>query len=537
MLLDMSVTEGSDHEDYKGDIKEEWGSETDSLPQPPGNTETGGLSLPSMECSNTSAVRSMLGSPCDVESQNHQKRNDAQDDSMIKCLEGRGDQGIFRDQNLENCVASGSKSEMSGDLNATSGGKSVARGHARKGKKNKTRKADRTALEDKVLEWILNRQKNGETVSPSEVRIEAYRVAKELNIKGFVGSQKWVFHFRKTASAKCEMPIQFVTKKPIKRQSVKNDFKVTVVKCAEVSGTSDAAKKYNVSRSQIHNWRKQKDELERNLDKKSLRRGSSAKWPELEIELLKWIKQQHEVGEIRVCEILAEATRIAKEMNLDDFSGSKQWLLRFRKRHGVTGIAYTRVKGIRRHHVRNDVKLKILKCAEEIGIRAAARKYGVSLGSIHRWQKVKEKLENHSEMMTLRQGKPAAWPELESMLLAWFLKQQEDGEEVQASDLRAEGMRLAKLMNIQDFRATIGWMTRFMDRSRTNCKMLSVKKRAAFSEDFKLSVVEHAEKFGRRSASNKYGVTEKLLGEWCRNKDGITRKLENKNEKRKKKRI
>lgn len=196
---------------------------------------------------------------------------------------------------------------------------------------------------------------------------------------------------------------------------------------------------------------------------------------------------------------------------------------------GQKGNSSSSQHTVKNRSFQNNFKLTVVKQAEHIGNNAAARKYNVDERQVRLWRKQKGELGKCLGMKRIRFECAAKHPELESMLVAWFLKQQEDGRAVRINDILTEAKHIAKLLNIQNFEGSPTWVKRFMIRSCNRCESsLHLTKRPHFDEHFKLSVVECAEQFGRRAASNKYGITEKLLGEWCRNKAQIRRKLQRK---------
>ncbi len=308
----------------------------------------------------------------------------------------------------------------------------------------------------------MKEEENGKDVTLHKISSEAKCMAKEMGFDGFTGSARWLARFRERSQRDCKEQI-----------------------------------------------------------------GScGAKLPELENKLMEWVQKQQKKREaIELSAMRTQAEHIAGEMKIANFRPTFLWLTEFSSRNNIK----YKTKPVKvsskqeRHRYKNEFKLTVVECAEEIGNRPAEKKYGINESLIRRWRKRKEGLKDFLEKKQVAgSSRKRVWPELDCMLMAWLQKQQEDGNMVCLSDVQAEAIRLAKLMNIQRCKGGMTWVERFVQQAQSLC----VKKRASYQDNTKLSIINYAEKFGRPAASRKYGITVNHLGEWCRNKEFIRQKLE-----------
>lgn len=122
---------------------------------------------------------------------------------------------------------------------------------------------------------------------------------------------------------------------------------------------------------------------------------------------------------------------------------------------------------IRRQSFTAELKLKIISVAEEIGNRAAGRKYDVDEACIREWRRKKTTLQNaNRDRRSFRGPKTGAYPELEAGLAEFIQERRDRGHAVSTEMAQMEALRLAKVQGIpfNQFRASRGWFHRFMKR-------------------------------------------------------------------------
>jgi hypothetical protein len=120
-------------------------------------------------------------------------------------------------------------------------------------------------------------------------------------------------------------------------------------------------------------------------------------------------------------------------------------------------------------------KLKAVSFAKQFGNRAAEREFRILESSVLYWRKQKEALRNtKSDTRAFRGRKAGKYPALEDELLTYFEELRNNGIAVTHDMLELRARDLAKYHKISDneFKASRGWLRRFMKR-----KDLSLRRR------------------------------------------------------------
>ncbi|GFS70291.1 pogo transposable element with KRAB domain [Trichonephila clavipes] len=121
-----------------------------------------------------------------------------------------------------------------------------------------------------------------------------------------------------------------------KRVSYTADFKLNAVEKANEVGNREAARLFNVDKSNIRLWRRNKTNFENCDRRKRADRRGKPHWPELEEEINKWILKETDDGKaVSTVNIRMKARVIAREMNIVNFSGGPTWCYRFMKRNNL----------------------------------------------------------------------------------------------------------------------------------------------------------------------------------------------------------
>jgi hypothetical protein len=81
---------------------------------------------------------------------------------------------------------------------------------------------------------------------------------------------------------------------PKNRKSYTSVEKLEIVGYAERNNNRSAARLYGVDEKQVRNWRKEKTILQAMKPTKRARRLGKERWPELELDLKKWIMEERE---------------------------------------------------------------------------------------------------------------------------------------------------------------------------------------------------------------------------------------------------
>uniref|UniRef100_A0A8C4RKQ3 HTH CENPB-type domain-containing protein n=1 Tax=Erpetoichthys calabaricus TaxID=27687 RepID=A0A8C4RKQ3_ERPCA len=124
-------------------------------------------------------------------------------------------------------------------------------------------------------------------------------------------------------------------------------------------------------------------------------------------------------------------------------------------------------------------KLKVILEAEKIGNRAAGRKYGVPESRVRDWQQKKEKLSSCNINRRAFHGKRAQFPQAEVALADYIQDRHQLGYAVSTEMIQMKARVIAKERGIPitQFKASRGWITRFMRRNG-----LSIRCRTTISQ-------------------------------------------------------
>ncbi|KAK8758329.1 hypothetical protein V5799_004041 [Amblyomma americanum] len=109
-------------------------------------------------------------------------------------------------------------------------------------------------------------------------------------------------------------------------------------------------------------------------------------------------------------------------------------------------------------------KLKVVEFALEHGKRAASRKFDVDEKCVRRWCGQRDALKNTSSKKSAFRGKPCKFPELEEELLCYSMEVWNNGYALTTDMLRVRAQALARAKSIphEDFKASAGWVPRFL---------------------------------------------------------------------------
>uniref|UniRef100_A0A8C4STC8 HTH CENPB-type domain-containing protein n=1 Tax=Erpetoichthys calabaricus TaxID=27687 RepID=A0A8C4STC8_ERPCA len=124
-------------------------------------------------------------------------------------------------------------------------------------------------------------------------------------------------------------------------------------------------------------------------------------------------------------------------------------------------------------------KLKVILEAEKIGNRAAGRKYGVPESCVRDWRQKKEKLSSCNINRPAFRGKSAKFPQVEVALADYIQDRRQLGYAVSTEMIQMKACDIAKERGIliTQFKASRGWITRFMRRNG-----LSIRHRPTISQ-------------------------------------------------------
>ena len=135
-----------------------------------------------------------------------------------------------------------------------------------------------------------------------------------------------------------------------RRKSYSAAFKLKVIKEAEDSDSSKAARKFSLNQSMVSRWRQSKAKLSSCLKTRKAFRGNSNKFPLLEKELANWVEDSRAQGfiisrpMIRVQALkLKRLPQHMHQAELSTFTASAGWCTRFMNRYGLVLRVRTKI--------------------------------------------------------------------------------------------------------------------------------------------------------------------------------------------------
>ena len=137
-------------------------------------------------------------------------------------------------------------------------------------------------------------------------------------------------------------------------------------------------------------------------------------------------------------------------------------------------------------------KLTVVTYALEKGNREAARQFQVDEKNVRRWRSQQEKLKGLCRDQRAAQYCPAKFPELEKELKEWINEKRKAGIGISTTVIRLKAKSMAKARNIaeSEFKASVHWCHRFMDRHD-----LSIRRRTTISQKLPENFEDKLEKF------------------------------------------
>ena len=124
-------------------------------------------------------------------------------------------------------------------------------------------------------------------------------------------------------------------------------------------------------------------------------------------------------------------------------------------------------------------KLTVVTYALEKGNREAARQFQVDEKNVRRWRSQQEKLKGLRRDQRAARYCPAKFPEFEKELKEWIDEKRKTVIGISTTVIRLKAKLMAKARNVgeSEFKASVHWCRRFMDRHA-----LSIRRRTTISQ-------------------------------------------------------
>lgn len=202
--------------------------------------------------------------------------------------------------------------------------------------------------------------------------------------------------------------------------------KLQAIKVAEEIGNRAAEKILSIGESCIRKWRSQKVEIlnEVNLERNRLPRKKSDQHLEVTVEC----KPE-------------ETVTIAYE----DIEGRKK---EFRPRKSY----------------QSSLKLDAVAYAEVAGNRQAAKVYRIDESCIRKWRSQKDQLIKVKEDRNTKRIPNLRFPEIEKRLKHFVEQNKKEGILLKPNEIKAESIKIARELNVQNFKGTSSYIFKFMER-------------------------------------------------------------------------
>ena len=110
-------------------------------------------------------------------------------------------------------------------------------------------------------------------------------------------------------------------------------------------------------------------------------------------------------------------------------------------------------------------KFRIIEEAENIGNRAAGRKYDVSESCICDCRKIKMRLQKMNSNCWAFHGQKTKYPELEKGLCEYVNDKRQYGCAVTSEMRQLKALAITKELGIMGFKASLGWLIRFCNHN------------------------------------------------------------------------
>ncbi|KAG7164918.1 Pogo transposable element-like 15, partial [Homarus americanus] len=111
-------------------------------------------------------------------------------------------------------------------------------------------------------------------------------------------------------------------------------FKLRVIAYAEQTNNCAAAREFKVSEKSVRDWKKLSAQLKLLPKNKCANRGKCNKWPQLEVEVAKYVSENRQNGYgVSRGSIRIFALKLARKLGITDFKASHGWCTGFMKRN------------------------------------------------------------------------------------------------------------------------------------------------------------------------------------------------------------
>lgn len=129
-----------------------------------------------------------------------------------------------------------------------------------------------------------------------------------------------------------------------KRSKYSAKFKLCVARFAEQLNNCAATRQFCVNEKLVRDWRCHVEKLKCMPKNKCADQGKRCQWPDLEENLVKWIKDQRRSGYIVTRNLIRiKAKAMASDQQISDFQATNSWCTRFLRRRNFVSEQKTKI--------------------------------------------------------------------------------------------------------------------------------------------------------------------------------------------------
>ncbi|KAG5668756.1 hypothetical protein PVAND_016683 [Polypedilum vanderplanki] len=213
--------------------------------------------------------------------------------------------------------------------------------------------------------------------------------------------------------------------------------KLKAIEIAEKSSNRQAAKELSIDESCIRKWRRQKEHIKinENQDACKLRKKKS------NFEISTTTVPDIDTFDTIECEI--QTAEVEEEIE-------------------PKAAAVKEIKTRRAYS--SGEKLEVVAFAEVSSNRQAAKVFCIDESCIRKWRNQKEQLIEINRERGTKRKPNLRFPQLEAQLKSFVIKKLEAGFILRPSEIKAESIRIAEELKIENFKGTSSYIFKFMER-------------------------------------------------------------------------
>ncbi len=213
--------------------------------------------------------------------------------------------------------------------------------------------------------------------------------------------------------------------------------KINAIKLSESIGNRAAMKVLSISESCIRKWRNQKADIVPQADESQER--------------------------CRLSKNFLKCDEISEEFKSDEVME-------------IEGVNQVQKEVKPRNSYTSSQKLEAVSSAELIGNRRAAKLFNIDESCIRKWRRQKDLLTEITKERNTKRKPNLRFPEVEERLKEFVYKKMNDERTLlKPNQIRAESIRIAKELDVKNFKGTSSYVFKFMERYQIQSRKSNLK--------------------------------------------------------------